>query len=102
MDTDGAGRGGKKKTCDAKSVQNKGSGMFELWPSKSWLFKIGFHHPVPLPMRAHPSCVTERRARPASSFVHPGMWDILTSWLFIDSAQLRVFPPWLFLSVTPV
>lgn len=36
--------------------------------------------------------VSLRGERPTSSFVHPGMWDILTGWLFIDSAQLRVPP----------
>lgn len=30
--------------------------------------------------------------RPTSSFVYPGMWNVLTGWLFIDSTQLRVPP----------
>lgn len=63
---------------------------------------IVFHHPVPLPTQTHPCCVTKRKARPTSSFVHPGMWDILTSWLFIDSAQLRVPPVALSLSLSCV
>lgn len=37
--------------------------------------------------------------RPTSSFVHPGMWDILTGWLFNDGTQLRV-PPVAFSSHT--
>lgn len=41
--------------------------------------------------------VSVRGERPTSSFVPPGMWDILTGWLFNDGTQLRV-PPWLFLS----
>lgn len=36
--------------------------------------------------------VSVRGERPTSSFVHPGMWDILTGWLFNDGTQLRVLP----------
>lgn len=40
--------------------------------------------------------------RPTSSFVYPGMWDILTGWLFIDRTQLRVPPVALSLSLVSV
>lgn len=46
--------------------------------------------------------VSLRGERPTSSFVHPGMWDILTGWLFIDSTQLRVPPVALPLSLSSV
>lgn len=85
----------RRKVCPKK--WGSGRCEFEHRPSKT-LLSISFHHPVPLPTQTHPCCVTERRARPASSFVHPGMWDILTSWLFIDSTQLRVPPVALSLS----
>lgn len=96
---DWSGCGGKERH-ETQSLSKKGkSGRceFEHRPSEKWL-SISFHRPVPLPTQTHPRCVTERRARPASSFVHPGMWDILTSWLFIDGAQLRVPPVALSLS----
>lgn len=41
-------------------------------------------------LRAVPFPLCHRGERPTSSFVYPGMWDVLTGWLFIDSAQLRV------------
>lgn len=36
--------------------------------------------------------VSVRGERPTSAFVHPGMWDILTGWLFNDGTQLRLPP----------
>lgn len=55
----------------------------------------------PFPRSLFPA-VSPRGERPTSSFVHPGMWDILTGWLFIDSTQLRVPPVALSLSLSGV
>lgn len=46
------------------------------------------HLPVPLSVQSH----SQIGARPPSFFIHPGMWDVLTGWLSIESAQLRVLP----------
>lgn len=57
-----------------------------------------FHLRVSL-CRLNPA-VSLRAQRPTSSFVYPGMWDILTGWPFIDSTQLWVPFPSLFLFCT--